>query len=176
MQHADSGFKWFMEHKILRRWTLNLMFNWTVNAIVYYGITIAAHKIAEDLKLADAVIFLSLVELPAILGATWGMMYIKRRPLLSSLLLACGVFCLLSFVLHDDHHDASIGMAVIAKGCVAASYAIIYTYTIEIYPTVMRGTGLGLCSFGCQFGATISPFIDEMVISNFFETSLQNSL
>ena len=163
VQHADPGFKIFLENKIIRRWTLNLMFNWAVNALVFYGITIAAHKIAEDLKLADAVIFLSLIEVPAILGATWAMMRLPRRHLLGGLMISCGIFCIISFILHDDHHDASIVMAVIAKGCVAASYAIIYTYTIEIFPTVIRGTGLGLCTFGCQFGATISPFMETVV-------------
>ena len=41
----------------------------------------------------------------------------------------------------------------------SGAFAIIYVYTAEVYPTVVRGTGLGLNSLAGRIGAIVAPMV-----------------
>ncbi len=49
------------------------------------------------------------------------------------------------------------------KFCVTASFAIIYVYSTQIYPTVMRTIGLGTSSMVARIGSVLAPFIKDLV-------------
>ena len=49
---------------------------------------------------------------------------------------------------------------------VAGCFDIIYNYTVEMYPTVVRTTGLGICSMVGRFGGIAAPMVRE-VLSNY---------
>ncbi|KAL0483885.1 hypothetical protein AKO1_014784 [Acrasis kona] len=42
-------------------------------------------------------------------------------------------------------------------------WAVIYTYTPEVYPTVIRATGVGLCSAFARLAGTVTPLIGTMM-------------
>ena len=42
-------------------------------------------------------------------------------------------------------------------------FACIFVYSTEIYPTAVRSTGLGFCSFSARIGGIISPQIDRLI-------------
>ena len=39
----------------------------------------------------------------------------------------------------------------------AASFSIVYLYTAELYPTVVRSTAIGLCSMMARIGGILAP-------------------
>ena len=41
-------------------------------------------------------------------------------------------------------------------GC-SGAFCIIYMFTFEIYPTIVRTTGMGLCSMVARIGAIAAP-------------------
>lgn len=44
------------------------------------------------------------------------------------------------------------------KFAVTTAYSIVYGYTVELYPTVLRTTALGSCSTMGKLGSIIAPY------------------
>ena len=59
-----------------------------------------------------------------------------------------------------------VAMVMIGKGAITYSYALIYLYTPEVYPTVVRGIGLGSGAMMSRLGGVVAPFIADMVCCN----------
>ncbi|XP_053890102.1 solute carrier family 22 member 6-A-like [Malaclemys terrapin pileata] len=50
-------------------------------------------------------------------------------------------------------------LAVVGKGCLAASFNCVVLYTSELYPTVIRQTGLGLSNTMACLGSILAPLV-----------------
>ncbi len=44
---------------------------------------------------------------------------------------------------------------------VSGAFTVIYLYTAEMYPTVVRGTALGLSSLAGRIGGIIAPLVSD---------------
>ena len=51
------------------------------------------------------------------------------------------------------------------KFLASASYAIIYIYANELFPTNVRNTGMGICSMVARIGAIIGTFCNDSLVS-----------
>lgn len=49
------------------------------------------------------------------------------------------------------------------KFCIAGSFAIIYNYSAEMFPTVIRNTALGVGSMCARLSAMLTPLITLLV-------------
>jgi hypothetical protein len=56
---------------------------------------------------------------------------------------------------------------LIAKGAITGTYAGIYTFTPELFPTVIRNTAMGICSMMARVGAILASYISMWVVSDF---------
>ena len=43
--------------------------------------------------------------------------------------------------------------------CLSASFAVLYVYASELFPTVARSAGMGISSLSARIGGIIAPFI-----------------
>ncbi len=59
-----------------------------------------------------------------------------------------------------DLIDLAVALEMMGKFAVTASFAIVYGYTAELYPTVVRNTALGACSMAARIGSIIAPTAD----------------
>ena len=55
------------------------------------------------------------------------------------------------------------GLAMAGKLFVAASFCMVYLYAGELYPTVVRSNGVGLCSMCARVGSMGSPQVKLLV-------------
>ena len=53
------------------------------------------------------------------------------------------------------------------KFCASMSYAIIYLFSSELFPTSVRNTGMGCCSCIARIGSMTAPLIIGIVIEHF---------
>ena len=53
--------------------------------------------------------------------------------------------------------------AMIGKFCISASFAIVYVYSAEVFPTVLRTTGVGSSSMFARVGSIIAPYVGTYV-------------
>ena len=92
-------------------------------------------------------------------------LYLGRRLSTSLFMGVCGLALILSAVLPTDSSKAA--MAQVGKFMITASFAMVYQYATEMFPTVVRNAGIGSCSTFSRIGSIIAPFIGrEMVRIN----------
>lgn len=52
---------------------------------------------------------------------------------------------------------------MLGKVGIAAGFAVIYVWSAEIYPTVVRNAGMGASSSCARVGGMIAPYIADLV-------------
>ncbi|KAK7107420.1 organic cation transporter protein-like [Littorina saxatilis] len=142
--------------------SLNVWFNWLVNALVYYGLSLNTENLAGspylNFCLAGA------VEIPAYLLCIVLLNRVGRRlPLIVTMYLG-GLACILSGVIpkHTEAlQTATIVLAMVGKFGITASYGIIYLAAAEVFPTVVRNIGMGVSSMSARIGGILAPIILE---------------
>ncbi|XP_035389024.1 solute carrier family 22 member 15 isoform X2 [Electrophorus electricus] len=141
-------------HPVLRCRTLVLMFVWYACSLVYYGLTMNASADRGSRYLSVAMY--GLVELPAyplciyVINKPW----CGRRRSLSAFLILSGLFCLFSIAVPMQSGTVGSGsvLALLGKLMVSAAFNIVYVYTSELYPTIIR------------VGGILAPFVPSMKV------------
>ena len=54
-------------------------------------------------------------------------------------------------------------VVMFGKFCISGSFAVIYIYSAELFPTVVRNTALGLGSMCARLAAAMTPLISLLV-------------
>ncbi|XP_022082249.1 organic cation transporter protein-like [Acanthaster planci] len=138
--------------------TINILFCWFVNNMVYYGISLSTSDLGVDHYLAAFVA--GAVEIPAYIMAILSMQYIGRRLPLCLYLVASGIACVGATLFSPGAGRATVAM--IGKFFITTTFGMIYTYSAEIYPTQLRSQGMGLSSMMARISGIICPFILEL--------------
>ena len=63
----------------------------------------------------------------------------------------------------SEYQWMTTALAMVGKLGVSSSFAIIYLYTAELYPTVLRNFGVGSGSMFARAGSMVSPYIADLV-------------
>lgn len=150
----------------LRAKTLNVCLNWFANSIVYYGLSLNTGNLVGNPFL---MMFLSgLVEVPSYIFICFVMDRTGRRGLISALMLIGGICCISATTIPRDMAGGAattVGIVLFGKACIAGSFAIIYNYTAELFPTVLRNTALGIGSMCARLSGALTPMI--MLLDSF---------
>lgn len=137
--------------------TLNVSLNWLVNAMVYYGLSLSADTLGGTTFHNFGL--LSLIEIPGVFLAVLALQYGGRRIMLSAFMLLAGLFCVIVPFIPEDLPWLSTTLVTIGKCFITASFAIIYLYSAEVFPTSHRNTAIGIGSMSARIGTIASPFI-----------------
>ena len=140
-------------HPHLALLTTIQIFSWFVNSAAYYGLTLAAGSAGGGLYTATALS--GAVEIPAYLLTNFLLDYLGRRRTLCLFMLVGGVACLAIQLLSSLAQSA----ALLGKLCLAASFAVVYVHSGEIFPTSIRNSAMGLVSVAARLGGILAPFI-----------------
>ncbi|KAB0404706.1 hypothetical protein E2I00_019055, partial [Balaenoptera physalus] len=135
----------------LRRLFLCLSMLWFATSFAYYGLVMDLQGFGVSIYLIQ-VIF-GAVDLPAKLVGFLVINSMGRRPAQMASLLLAGICILINGSI------VRTSLAVLGKGCLAASFNCIFLYTGELYPTVIRQTGLGMGSTLARVGSIVSPLV-----------------
>uniref|UniRef100_A0A3Q3XGE6 Major facilitator superfamily (MFS) profile domain-containing protein n=1 Tax=Mola mola TaxID=94237 RepID=A0A3Q3XGE6_MOLML len=143
----------------MRRRTFILFYIWFVNVLVYYGLSLGVSRLGTNLYLAQFVF--GLVEIPA-RSLVLLVLPLSRRLSQSGFLATGGLACLLMLTVPADHSNVLTGLAMVGKFGITASFAVIYVYTAEIFPTVLRQTGIGVSCMFARMGGVLAPIINML--------------
>ncbi|XP_020010576.1 solute carrier family 22 member 6 isoform X1 [Castor canadensis] len=141
----------------LRRLFLCLSMLWFATSFAYYGLVMDLQGFGVSIYLIQ-VIF-GAVDLPAKFVCFFVINSLGRRPAQMASLLLAGICILVNAVIPKEQTIVRTSLAVLGKGCLAASFNCIFLYTGELYPTMIRQTGLGMGSTMARVGSIVSPLV-----------------
>ena len=140
------------------RWKMFVLFaNWFANSLIYYGLTLNSGTLVEDWY-ANFLIN-GLMEIPAYTITIFILVGVGRRYPCGLALLISGIALLSLMCVPKEEETAILVIAVIGKFFVTISFAVVYVYTAELLPTVLRSTGLGASCLVSRFGGMAASWI-----------------
>uniref|UniRef100_A0A8D2J6G6 Major facilitator superfamily (MFS) profile domain-containing protein n=1 Tax=Varanus komodoensis TaxID=61221 RepID=A0A8D2J6G6_VARKO len=130
---------------------------WFATSFAYYGLAMDLQNFGFSIYLIQ--VAFGVIDIPAKLGAAIGMSYVGRRTTQASSVIVAGLAILANIFVPADLRALRTSLAVLGKGCLASSFNCLYLYTGELYPTVIRQTGMGMGSTLARVGGIVAPMI-----------------
>lgn len=147
------------------RWrTINIFLNWFMNTLGYYGISMNSTNLGGNEYLNF--ILTSVVELPAYVFCILILDRLGRKIPLAMCMILGGISCISVIFVPDkeEFHWIQLTLSLIGKFGCSAAFSIIYVFSAELFPTVLRNNGIGLSSFFAHIGGMIAPYIAYLAV------------
>ncbi|KAH9523286.1 hypothetical protein Btru_066297 [Bulinus truncatus] len=146
----------------IRKISIILFYVWLSISTSYYGLTFKMSSFQGNRYLT---FFIGgAVETVAYAASLPIMMFFgRKKPLLVCFMIAAAT-CLIAGFLNEyasDLKELITTFALAGRCAVAGLFGIIFVYTSEIYPTVIRNIGMGACCFWARAGGVLAPQINE---------------
>uniref|UniRef100_A0A3B3UNI5 Solute carrier family 22 member 13b n=1 Tax=Poecilia latipinna TaxID=48699 RepID=A0A3B3UNI5_9TELE len=124
-------------------------------SLMYYGLSLNVGNFGLDIYLTQFIF--GVVEVPARVGILPFLQYFGRKICQGAVLLFGGAACLGILVIPKLPIVITV-IAVLGKFAATASFATVYVYTAELYPTILQN-GVGLNSMCARVAGILAPLI-----------------
>ncbi|NXO89399.1 S226B protein, partial [Certhia brachydactyla] len=142
---------------VLRRISFCLCFVWFSTSFAYYGLAMDLQNFEFNIYVIQLIF--GAVDIPAKLVSILTITYVGRRLTQAGALILAGLAILANTLVPQDLRTLRTALAVFGKGCLAASFNCVFLYTGELYPTVIRQTGMGLANTMSRLGSIMAPLV-----------------
>lgn len=156
---------WSLFHPVLLFTTVALFFIWAADTFTYYGSAFITPKFFEDSSVYSASMYTTLAELPGVLIPMATINYFGRKGTLGMLFCISAVFFLVTALATNP--NLILVSLCIARMASSAAFTVTFIYTSEVYPTIVRSTGIGIASAISR----LSGFATSYVATGFSRTS-----
>nr|XP_014100467.1 organic cation transporter protein isoform X2 [Bactrocera oleae] len=146
----------FKSKTLLLRYAI-MLYIWAINAVVFYGLSLNSTNLSGNKYLNFVLV--CLIEIPGYTLAWISLRKLGRRCALSGSLFLCAATCIAGGYITKGSTGAIVTLFLIGKLGITSSFAVIYTYTAEMMPTLIRSGGVGVMSTFARFGAMLAPFV-----------------
>ncbi|XP_067674157.1 organic cation transporter protein-like [Haliotis asinina] len=144
--------------------TVIIFFNWFVASVIYYGLGLNVQNLSGNIYLnftiANIVEFVSYMMCVTLLDR------LGRKFLQCGSMLLGGIACVCTMfpVLYGNSSIdwVTVALSMVGKFGAAGAFAIVYVYTAELFPTVVRNSGVGVSSFFARIGGMVSPYFADL--------------
>ncbi|XP_072019616.1 organic cation transporter protein-like [Amphiura filiformis] len=137
--------------------TLIINFAWIANSMVYYGLAFFTEDLSSDPYLA---FFISgAVDIPAYILCQLLLDHLGRRRLISGFMIIGSISLFSCIPIPNELGNVTLAFAMIGKFCISGSYAVVYLFATELFPTSIRNVGIGMGSFSGSICSILSPYI-----------------
>lgn len=101
---------------------------------------------------------MSLVEIPSYIAVILLLDRVGRRSITSSFMVTGGIACIIAVFMAQKSTESTT-VVFIGKLFIAGSFAVIYNYSAELFPTVVRNSAMGLGSMCARLAGAFTPLI-----------------
>ncbi|XP_065282847.1 beta-alanine transporter-like isoform X1 [Dermacentor albipictus] len=132
-------------------------FSWTANTVVYNGLSFAV----SSMGISDYVSFTisGAVEVPGVCLAWYFMDRHGRRPVMLFNMVLGGLACIATIFVPSEIAWPTVALCSLGKLSITASFATIYVYGAELFPTVLRTLAMGIAAMTASISLIITPQI-----------------
>ncbi|XP_025779918.1 solute carrier family 22 member 4 isoform X2 [Puma concolor] len=136
--------------------TIMSLMLWMLTSVGYFALSLNAPNLHGDAYLNC---FLSaLIEVPAYITAWLLLQTLPRRYIIAGVLFLGGGVLLLIQLVPEDYNFLSIGLAMLGKFGITSAFSMLYVFTAELYPTLVRNMAVGVTSMASRVGSIIAPY------------------
>ncbi|XP_049731493.1 solute carrier family 22 member 16 [Elephas maximus indicus] len=136
--------------------TLTIWLIWFTGSLGFYSFSLNSVNLGGNEYLN--LFLMGAVELPAYMFVCIGMDKVGRRNILIFSLITSALICGAIMVIPEDYHVWGMVAAMAGKFAIGAAFGLIYLYTAELYPTMVRSLAVGSGSMMCRVGSIMAPF------------------
>ncbi|XP_021836364.2 organic cation/carnitine transporter 4 isoform X1 [Spinacia oleracea] len=129
-------------------------------AVVYYGLSLNVVNLDTNLYLN--VLLNAVAEMPAFTLTAMMLDKFGRKPLTIGTMWFSGVFCLLGIMMNKSYGMLRMICGILGIFAMAGTYNLLFIYTVELFPTVVRNAALGCVTQASQMGAILAPLVVVM--------------
>ncbi|XP_023594774.1 solute carrier family 22 member 4 [Trichechus manatus latirostris] len=136
--------------------TIMSLLLWMLTSVGYFALSLNTPNLHGDAYLNC---FLSaLIEIPAYITAWLLLRSLPRRYIIAGVLFMGGGVLLLIQVVPEDYYILSIGLVMLGKFGITSAFSMLYVFTAELYPTLVRNMAVGITSMASRVGSIIAPY------------------
>ncbi|XP_067674156.1 organic cation transporter protein-like [Haliotis asinina] len=144
--------------------TVIIFFNWFVASLAYYGLNLNVQNLSGNIYINFTIS--NTVELVSYITCMLLLDRLGRKFVQCGCLLLGGIACVCTMfpVIYGKSSSdwVTVVLAMLGKLGASGTFATVYVYTAELFPTVIRNSGLGVSSFFARIGGMVSPYIADL--------------
>lgn len=152
---ASGGAMQLLDRRLRFRF-FSMCFVWFATSMGFYGLSMNAATLPLTIFMANVVGGLSCMPAYIFSSTLIESRYCGRRGAVAGGVLVCGICLLLSI---QGSQEMLVALYYFATGAVSMSFAILYVWASELFPTDIRGTSIGMQSMCARVGAMFAPFV-----------------
>lgn len=155
----------------LRERTIAVLGMWFLVSLAYYGVfTWLPPRLATEgfgfVRGYGFLILLALAQIPGYALAAWGVEAWGRKPTLTAFLILSAIGCA-GFALAPTPSTVAAALLLMSFSLLG-TWGALYAFTPEIYPTGLRGSGMGLASAAARLAGLLAPSALGVVVARGF--------
>ena len=167
---------WALFRPDLKRTSILILAAWFLVSAAYYGVFVwlpgqlvaGGHGFVRGYEF---LIWIAVAQIPGYALAAWGVEAWGRRPTLIAFLVLSALGCFL-FTLVEGPLLVG-GALLIMSFALLGTWGALYAYTPELYPTELRGTGMGTAGALARLGGLLAPTaVAWLVVTTSFTTAI----
>lgn len=138
---------------------------WIATALVYYGLVIAlSDQSSPGRRVFDGNFFLNnaiagAIELPTLIFCVFLLKMGRRRSQMTALIGSGLLILVVIYMTRQGRTTLALIFMFLGKAFIQASFNILYIFTSELNPTVIRNTAVGMSSMIARMGSGASGYI-----------------
>ncbi|CAD5216167.1 unnamed protein product [Bursaphelenchus xylophilus] len=154
-----------LKSRILCVRTLIINFVWISTALVYYGLVIAlSDQSAPGRVLFSGNFFVNnaiagAIELPTLIFCVFLMKFGRKRSQMVTLIAAALFIFAAMAAISKKNQMVALGFLLVGKIFIQGAFNILYIFTSELYPTVIRNSAVGFNSMIARVGSGVASYI-----------------
>ncbi|XP_041946965.1 solute carrier family 22 member 4-like isoform X1 [Alosa sapidissima] len=141
----------------IRNITLILFLVWMTLSMGYFGLSLNTSRLHGDPYINCLIS--AAIEVPAYLISWLSVHFLPRRLSCMTSMMLAGVALYSVQIAPADLPTAARALEMLGKFGIATGTALMFVYTGELYPTVIRNTAVGACAMVSRVGSTVAPYL-----------------